>query len=470
MSSTPLRTLLPRLASFDYENNIHSQRTPYRPALERGSAIRETSFDMDNNNNNNNNNNMNYNEHTDNNYNSRSEDNNLAASLNPNPTNTDNSVNQNNSDRRNKFVARKVKYNTIDENGVKVENEVNLETPEDLHKIPSKYLTAKERVYLKEARWTPSRVLMSHLENKLNNTIGRYWWKKYVSAAFWSNIATPINLAITLFTTLTTGQAATESLLSQDIFVRISISSLILSTLNTFFRPHQQMNVNTDAMNKWRHLGTKFEEIYYSECFNDLDYERRIKGYQELQKDVHNEQITQESVIQNYLTDLIYFCVSRSCLARSEWITDKHKTVSNNTTTLKQPANSTSTQLQSPVQSQSQSQSHNNTDTSQVVIQIDNLEEHVLEQVPPQSTILQDYNADILKLLMETNKREFLELNAKYNSLLEYLNKNNTIIDILFNNTQDANNTNNTQDANNADNANNTQDTNNIQDAIDAAK
>jgi hypothetical protein len=468
MSSTPLRTLLPRLASFDYENNIHSQRTPYRPALERGSAIRETSFDMDNNNNNNNtmnynehtdnNNTMNYNEHTDNNYNSRSEDNNLAASLNPNPTNTDNSVNQNNSDRRNKFVARKVKYNTIDENGVKVENEVNLETPEDLHKIPSKYLTAKERVYLKEARWTPSRVLMSHLENKLNNTIGRYWWKKYVSAAFWSNIATPINLAITLFTTLTTGQAATESLLSQDVFVRISISSLILSTLNTFFRPHQQMNVNTDAMNKWRHLGTKFEEIYYSECFNDLDYERRIEGYQELQKDVHNEQITQESVIQNYLTDLIYLCVSRSCLARSEWITDKHKTVSNNTTTLKQPANSTSIQLQSPVQSQSQS--HNNTDTSQVVIQMDNLEEHVLEQVPPQSTILQDYNADILKLLMETNKREFLELNAKYNSMLEYLNKNNTIIDILFNNTQDANNANNTQDANNA---------NNTQDAIDAA-
>lgn len=227
------------------------------------------------------------------------------------------------------FIPRKVKYITVDDNGVKVENEIELKTIEDLHKIPSKYLTAQERVLLKDARWTPSQVLMAHLENKLNTTIGRYWWKKYVSAGFWSNIATPINLVITLFTTLTTGQAATDSLLSQDTFVRISIASLILSTLNTFFRPHQQTNVNIEAMNKWRQLGTKFEEIYYSECFNDLDFERRIKGYQELQKDIHTEQITQESAIQNYLTDLIYFLVSNSCLAKSEWITEKHKTIRN---------------------------------------------------------------------------------------------------------------------------------------------
>lgn len=225
----------------------------------------------------------------------------------------------------NGFKPRKVKYPVIDDNGIKTEIEMELKTPADLHKIPSKYLTAQERVYLKEERWTPSRVLMNHLEEKLNITIGKHWWKKYVSAAFWSNIATPINLAITLFTTLSTGQAATDSLLSQNVFIRISIASLILSTLNTFFRPHQQMNINMDAMNKWRQLGAKFEEIYYSECFNDLDYERRIKGYQEIQKDVHTEQIAQETAIQNYLTDFIYFCVANSCLSKSEWITEKHK-------------------------------------------------------------------------------------------------------------------------------------------------
>jgi hypothetical protein len=99
-----------------------------------------------------------------------------------------------------------------------------------------------------------------------------------------------------------------------------------------------------EAMNKWRQLGTKFEEIYYSECFNDLDYDRRIRFYQELQKEVHNEQISQESTIQNYLTDLIYFCVSNSCLAKSEWITDKHKTVNNST------ANSKSNNKPKPTQ------------------------------------------------------------------------------------------------------------------------
>ena len=76
---------------------------------------------------------------------------------------------------------------------------------------------------------------ISNLEDKLNTTIGRQWWKKYISAAFWSNIATPINLAITLFTTLTTGQAATDSLLSQDNFFKLSVATLIISTINTFF-------------------------------------------------------------------------------------------------------------------------------------------------------------------------------------------------------------------------------------------
>lgn len=224
------------------------------------------------------------------------------------------------------ITPRKAVYQIIDENGNKKEQTLEIKTEEDLHKLPSKYLTAQERVYLKTARWTPSQVLMSHLEDKLNTTIGRQWWKKYISAAFWSNIATPINLAITLFTTLTTGQAATDSLLSQDVFIRISIVSLILSTLNTFFRPHQQTNLNTEAMNKWRQIGSNFEEIYYSECFNDLDYERRIKGYQQIQKDVHNEHIAQETASQNYLTDLIYFIISHGCLNKSDWITEKHKT------------------------------------------------------------------------------------------------------------------------------------------------
>ena len=306
---------------------------------------------------------------------------------------------------KNKFIERVVKFNTIDENGNKIEETIQLKTIEDLHKIPSKHLTAQERLLLKASRWTPSQVLMAHLEDNLNTTIGRYWWRKYVSAAFWSNIATPINLAITLFTTLTTGQAATDSLLSQDVFIRISITTLILSTLNTFFRPHQQSNINMDAMNKWRQIGTKFEEIYYSECFNDLDYERRIRSYQELQKEVHSEQITQESAIQNYLTDLIYFCVSRSCLAKSEWIAEKHKTNSINAKTA-------------------------NANKSLIKQKIEETQNEVHIAITEPNANMINYKEDLeqMKTILEDNKKEFLELKNKYNELQGKINAFETII------------------------------------------
>jgi len=324
----------------------------------------------------------------------------------------------------NKFIERTVKYTTTDENGTKTENNIVLKTLEDLHKIPSKYLTAQERLLLKGSRWTPSQVLMAHLEAKLNTTIGKYWWKKYVSAAFWSNIATPINLAITLSTTLTTGQAATDNLLSQDTFVRISIASLILSTLNTFFRPHQQTNCNIEAMNKWRQLGTKFEEIYYSECFNDLDYDRRIRFYQELQKDVHNEQITQESTIQNYLTDLIYFFVSNSCLAKSEWITEKHKTIQNN-----QHMNTSDTKT-----------GKNNKQTpNSISIDIPPQDANPPIGNKPNTEIL---DKEVLKNLVENHNNEIQELNNKYNQLCNimetYMNKINSIQDNIEDNTDNT--------------------------------
>lgn len=38
------------------------------------------------------------------------------------------------------------------------------------------------------------------VEDNLDKLLGFYYWKRYVSAAFWSNISTPINLAITLMT------------------------------------------------------------------------------------------------------------------------------------------------------------------------------------------------------------------------------------------------------------------------------
>ena len=48
---------------------------------------------------------------------------------------------------------------------------------------------------------------ITKIEKFLDAKIGFYWWKKYIAGAFWSNVATPVNLFITLVTALTTGQA-----------------------------------------------------------------------------------------------------------------------------------------------------------------------------------------------------------------------------------------------------------------------
>jgi fumarate reductase subunit C len=91
---------------------------------------------------------------------------------------------------------------------------------------------------------------MKTLENHLNRILAQQWWQKYIAAAFWSNMSTPVNLTIMLLTTLTTGQATTSNLLSSQSFVSVSIASLILSVINTFFRPHAQMNDNLEIMRK----------------------------------------------------------------------------------------------------------------------------------------------------------------------------------------------------------------------------
>jgi len=151
---------------------------------------------------------------------------------------------------------------------------------------------------------------MEVLETKLNKDLAGNWWQKYITAAFWSNMSTPINLAIMLLTTLTTGQATTNNLLSSSTFVSVSIISLILSVINTFFRPHAQMNENLDMMRKWQKLGSQFEVIYYSKNHTRIDFERRLVAYASLHKSVHALENAPTPVSQNFFTDLIYLFVS----------------------------------------------------------------------------------------------------------------------------------------------------------------
>jgi hypothetical protein len=163
---------------------------------------------------------------------------------------------------------------------------------------------------------------MKKLEDRLNKDLGFSWWKKYIAAAFWSNISTPVNLAITVLTALTTGQATTNNLLSQRAYVNISIATLLLSVINTFFRPHDQSATMVKIMNKFQSFGSNFEEIYYTDN-NDLnDYKRRFDAYTTLQSAINaykNQDSSPES--QNFLSDFIHMVARFTLLQkREEWI------------------------------------------------------------------------------------------------------------------------------------------------------
>jgi hypothetical protein len=153
---------------------------------------------------------------------------------------------------------------------------------------------------------------MDEIETKLNIDIGYRFWKKYVTAAFWSYISMPLNLAITMLTALSTGQAATDNLLPKSIYVNISLATLVVSALNTYFRPYVQLNQNVDYMNKWSVMGFRFEEIYYGEK-KTLDHiYARLAKYEALMKDINDLKKTEILETQNFLTDSIHLAL-RSC-------------------------------------------------------------------------------------------------------------------------------------------------------------
>jgi hypothetical protein len=156
---------------------------------------------------------------------------------------------------------------------------------------------------------------------KLNKDIGFYWWKRYVAAAFWANVSTPFNLSITLITAMTTGQAATQDLLSSAANLRLSVSALIISTINTFFRPHDQMNEHLNQMNDWAKFGGTFDTIYYRPDDTLLQLREKIIDCYALWNEINTYRVTQP-YRNSFLTDLIHLVSEYCCLKgrREYWI------------------------------------------------------------------------------------------------------------------------------------------------------
>lgn len=164
---------------------------------------------------------------------------------------------------------------------------------------------------------------MNDIETKLNNEIGYRFWKRYINAAFWSYISMPINLSITMLTALSTGQATTNNLLPKDLYINISLATLVMSVLNTYFRPYIQMTKNMELMNKWNELGCQFESIMYSESKYLEHIETRVEKYENLMIEVNELKKTETMDTQNFLTDSIYFGIrsmSWGLKGRDSWL------------------------------------------------------------------------------------------------------------------------------------------------------
>ena len=162
---------------------------------------------------------------------------------------------------------------------------------------------------------TPLWGTMLTLQENLNLRIGRQSWKKYINAAFWNYISTPINFTITLFTAMSAGQTGTESnYLSKDQLFYILFISFILSIINTFFKLKDKAIMNYDSLKTYQDFGAEFEKIYFTNVQNETTLMKKYYYYLDLQTKLNTYESTGSIEQVNYITEVIY-CMFRCCFA-----------------------------------------------------------------------------------------------------------------------------------------------------------
>jgi len=163
---------------------------------------------------------------------------------------------------------------------------------------------------------------LDFLESKIDNDLGYYFWKKYIAAAFWAQISTPLNLMITIMTALTTAQSTSSGFLSPEVYRDISVATLLFTVINTFFTPLAQLNKSVEIVKKWNALGMNFEEIFYSvnKYENINEY---IEKYKALQTEINVLRDSEGPDSINFVTDLIHTISVCSCLrGYDKWLSN----------------------------------------------------------------------------------------------------------------------------------------------------
>jgi hypothetical protein len=179
--------------------------------------------------------------------------------------------------------------------------------------VPITDLTDNERL---QARKNDMKIV----ESKLNRSLYVCWHRKYIAYVLWSNIGTPLNLSITLLTALTAGSGSSGSFLPESAVIGIQISVLIISALNTFFRPYVKANDNLKFMLEIQRFGARFDEIYYTPkgCFKEADYLTAMENYTKVFVEF-NKYVSENSLEhKNYIVDIVYWILACTCAKRND--------------------------------------------------------------------------------------------------------------------------------------------------------
>jgi hypothetical protein len=176
-------------------------------------------------------------------------------------------------------------------------------------------------------------IKLEFLMKKIDRDIGYNFWKKYVASAFWSQISTPINLIITFLTATTTAQAQSPDLLPQNIYSQVAIVSLVITTLNTFFRPHTQFTTNSEFLQKWSDIGVRFEKEYYDKVIVKFyteeeiqNVKKKILNYEKIQEDMNIIRKSEGSSTVNFITDLLFVICYSTCIRKyKRWLDHDQK-------------------------------------------------------------------------------------------------------------------------------------------------
>ena len=148
-------------------------------------------------------------------------------------------------------------------------------------------------------------------------------WKYYISSAFWSNISIPINFSITMITAVTTGEYASKTLLTSDTALMLSITALILSTVNTFFSPEKKLGETKEIMKTWERRGLELEKVRMLDSSSVEHLTRVIKEYRKLFEKVNELKRQQPN---SFVTDFIYWSIRVVCLRLTDtrWIKSRY--------------------------------------------------------------------------------------------------------------------------------------------------